>query len=76
MFAQQRSPSGDAISHLQVHGGSDYTELSSDHGASMRNKIQIFKDYKFVLTFENNNVTDYVSEKMINVLQVMTSVSY
>lgn len=27
----------------------------------MRNKIFIFKDYKFVLTFENNNVTDYVT---------------
>lgn len=43
--------------------------IYNDHGASMRNKIFIFKDYKFVLVFENNNVTDYVTEKMPNVLQ-------
>jgi hypothetical protein len=30
----------------------------------MRWKIQVFKDYKYVLTFENNNVTDYVTEKL------------
>jgi len=39
--------------------------IYQDHGASMRNKIGIFKDYKFVLVFENNNVTDYVTEKMM-----------
>jgi hypothetical protein len=44
--------------------------IYSDHGSSMKNKIQVFQDYKFVLTFENNNVTDYVSEKIINVFQV------
>ncbi len=43
--------------------------IYSDHGASMRNKVNIFKQYKFVLCFENNNVTDYVTEKMPNVLQ-------
>eukprot|EP01114_Cavostelium_apophysatum_P013916 TRINITY_DN3476_c0_g1_i1.p1 TRINITY_DN3476_c0_g1~~TRINITY_DN3476_c0_g1_i1.p1 ORF type:complete len:612 (+),score=103.82 TRINITY_DN3476_c0_g1_i1:87-1922(+) len=43
--------------------------IYKDHGASMRNKISIFKNYKFVLVFENNNVTDYVTEKMTNVLQ-------
>lgn len=43
--------------------------IYSNHGASMRNKIAIFKDYKFVLTFENNNITDYVTEKLPCVLQ-------
>jgi len=43
--------------------------IYSDHGASMRNKIWIFTHYKFVLVFENNNVTDYVTEKMMNVFQ-------
>jgi Glycosyltransferase family 10 (fucosyltransferase) C-term/Concanavalin A-like lectin/glucanases superfamily len=43
--------------------------IYSDHGASMRNKIGVFQNYKFVLTFENNNITDYVTEKLINVLQ-------
>eukprot|EP01114_Cavostelium_apophysatum_P009638 TRINITY_DN2285_c0_g1_i2.p1 TRINITY_DN2285_c0_g1~~TRINITY_DN2285_c0_g1_i2.p1 ORF type:complete len:606 (+),score=145.63 TRINITY_DN2285_c0_g1_i2:116-1933(+) len=43
--------------------------IYSDHGASMRNKIFIFTHYKFVLVFENNNVTDYVTEKMMNVIQ-------
>jgi len=43
--------------------------IYSDHGASMRNKIWIFTHYKFVLVFENNNVTDYVTEKLTNVLQ-------
>jgi hypothetical protein len=43
--------------------------IYSDHGSSMRNKIAIFKDYKFVLCFENNNITDYVTEKLPNVLQ-------
>eukprot|EP01116_Phalansterium_solitarium_P000914 TRINITY_DN1075_c0_g1_i1.p1 TRINITY_DN1075_c0_g1~~TRINITY_DN1075_c0_g1_i1.p1 ORF type:complete len:607 (+),score=221.61 TRINITY_DN1075_c0_g1_i1:865-2685(+) len=43
--------------------------IYSDHGSSMRNKVTVFRDYKFVITFENNNVTDYVTEKMCNVLQ-------
>lgn len=43
--------------------------IYSNHGASMRNKIKIFSEYKFVLTFENNNVTDYVTEKLTNVFQ-------
>jgi hypothetical protein len=36
-------------------------------GGSMRNKQIIFSDYKFVLAFENNNVSDYVTEKIFNV---------
>jgi hypothetical protein len=43
--------------------------IYNNHGASMRNKIQVFSEYKFVITFENNNVTDYVTEKMMNVIQ-------
>eukprot|EP01119_Soliformovum_irregulare_P020604 TRINITY_DN6702_c0_g1_i2.p1 TRINITY_DN6702_c0_g1~~TRINITY_DN6702_c0_g1_i2.p1 ORF type:complete len:683 (+),score=225.28 TRINITY_DN6702_c0_g1_i2:25-2073(+) len=43
--------------------------IYDDHGASMRNKIAIFSDYKFVISFENNNVTDYVSEKMMTAFQ-------
>eukprot|EP01116_Phalansterium_solitarium_P016007 TRINITY_DN3615_c0_g1_i1.p1 TRINITY_DN3615_c0_g1~~TRINITY_DN3615_c0_g1_i1.p1 ORF type:complete len:606 (+),score=163.98 TRINITY_DN3615_c0_g1_i1:99-1916(+) len=43
--------------------------IYSDHGASMRNKITVFSKYKFVIAFENNNVTDYVTEKMPNVFQ-------
>jgi hypothetical protein len=43
--------------------------IYSNHGASMKNKIQVFAEYKFVLTFENNNVTDYVTEKIMNVFQ-------
>jgi len=38
--------------------------LFADHGASQRNKIKMFQEYKFVLCFENNNVTDYVTEKL------------
>eukprot|EP01103_Thecamoeba_quadrilineata_P013923 TRINITY_DN4004_c0_g1_i1.p1 TRINITY_DN4004_c0_g1~~TRINITY_DN4004_c0_g1_i1.p1 ORF type:complete len:643 (-),score=96.02 TRINITY_DN4004_c0_g1_i1:140-2068(-) len=43
--------------------------IYSDHGSSMRNKILMFGNYKFVLAFENNNVTDYVTEKIMNVFQ-------
>eukprot|EP01116_Phalansterium_solitarium_P000917 TRINITY_DN1075_c0_g3_i2.p1 TRINITY_DN1075_c0_g3~~TRINITY_DN1075_c0_g3_i2.p1 ORF type:complete len:611 (+),score=192.62 TRINITY_DN1075_c0_g3_i2:38-1834(+) len=43
--------------------------IYSNHGQSMANKVKTFESYKFVLTFENNNITDYVTEKMINVLQ-------
>ena len=43
--------------------------IYSDHGASMRNKIVMFSQYKFVLAFENSNTTDYVSEKVFNALQ-------
>lgn len=35
----------------------------------MENKIKIFENYKFVLVFENNNVTDYVTEKMMCALE-------
>lgn len=38
--------------------------IYDDHGTSMRWKIKVFQDYKYVLTFENNNVTDYVTEKL------------
>jgi hypothetical protein len=37
-------------------------------GESMKFKRTIFQDFKFVLSFENNNVTDYVTEKMPVVL--------
>eukprot|EP01127_Copromyxa_protea_P013020 TRINITY_DN3451_c0_g1_i2.p1 TRINITY_DN3451_c0_g1~~TRINITY_DN3451_c0_g1_i2.p1 ORF type:complete len:422 (+),score=66.38 TRINITY_DN3451_c0_g1_i2:30-1268(+) len=40
-----------------------------DHGKSMENKIKLFADYKFVLVFENNNFTDYVTEKLLCALQ-------
>ena len=40
--------------------------IYSNHGESMKNKIKILSQYKFVLAFENNNVTDYVTEKMVN----------
>lgn len=30
----------------------------------MAEKIKLFSQYKFVLAFENNNVTDYVTEKL------------
>jgi hypothetical protein len=43
--------------------------IFSNPGQSFSNKIKIFQQYKFVLAFENNNITDYVTEKMINVLQ-------
>ena len=58
--------------------------IYDDHGTSQRWKIDVFKDYKYsshiassfssnlrfryVLTFENNNVTDYVTEKLPCVL--------
>jgi hypothetical protein len=35
-----------------------------DHGGLMEEKIRLFSQYKFVLAFENNNVTDYVTEKL------------
>src|SRR5688572_22757364 len=44
-------------------------KIYDDHGKSMKNKIEMFKPYKFVLAFENNNVTDYVTEKMMCALQ-------
>lgn len=31
--------------------------IYDDHGQSMANKIKLFSDYKFVLAFENNNIT-------------------
>lgn len=43
--------------------------IYSNHGESMRNKIVMFSDYRFVLAFENSNTTDYVSEKVYNALQ-------
>eukprot|EP01097_Dermamoeba_algensis_P011952 TRINITY_DN944_c0_g1_i2.p2 TRINITY_DN944_c0_g1~~TRINITY_DN944_c0_g1_i2.p2 ORF type:complete len:256 (-),score=66.02 TRINITY_DN944_c0_g1_i2:546-1313(-) len=43
--------------------------IYDDHGQSMKNKIEIFKQYKFVIAFENSEVEDYVSEKIMNVLQ-------
>jgi hypothetical protein len=34
--------------------------------------LVFFSQYKFALAFENNNVTDYVTEKYVNVLQAGT----
>jgi len=48
------------------------TELPSwwstekSHGGLMGEKIRLFSQYKFVLAFENNNITDYVTEKLPN----------
>lgn len=36
-------------------------------GGAMKFKHDVFADYKIVLAFENNNVTDYVTEKIWNV---------
>lgn len=44
-------------------------EVYANHGKAMRNKVKLFEDYKFVLAFENNNVTDYITEKIYNVFQ-------
>eukprot|EP01103_Thecamoeba_quadrilineata_P005204 TRINITY_DN1502_c0_g1_i1.p1 TRINITY_DN1502_c0_g1~~TRINITY_DN1502_c0_g1_i1.p1 ORF type:complete len:645 (-),score=99.14 TRINITY_DN1502_c0_g1_i1:105-1985(-) len=43
--------------------------IYQNHGMSMRIKINIFRKYKFVLTFENTNLTDYVTEKLMTALQ-------
>lgn len=43
--------------------------IYSDHGKSMMNKITIYQQYKFVLAFENHNITDYVTEKIMNAFQ-------
>jgi Glycosyltransferase family 10 (fucosyltransferase) C-term/Concanavalin A-like lectin/glucanases superfamily len=43
--------------------------IYSDHGASMKNKISVFSKYRYVLAFENNNITDYVTEKVVNAMQ-------
>lgn len=36
----------------------------SDPGLAFKNKVNLFSNYKYVLAFENNNVTDYVTEKL------------
>lgn len=38
-------------------------------------KIDLMKQYKIVLAFENNNVTDYVTEKVFNAFQAGISSS-
>ena len=43
--------------------------IYADHGQSMGNKVQVFQNYRYVLAFENNNVTDYVTEKIWNAFQ-------
>jgi hypothetical protein len=43
--------------------------IYSNHGESMKNKVRIFRNYKFALVMENHNVTDYVTEKVVNALQ-------
>lgn len=68
------------MEHINVHsfGQCKHTKdlpehmrapIYNDHGLSMRNKVEIFSKYKFVLALENNNVTDYVTEKIINAFQ-------
>src|SRR5271165_4251677 len=74
MSSQQRFPSRYAhIPSIDERFQEMQFPIYSNHGASMRNKIFVFKlrdfglesdrfqrDYKFTLVFENNNVTDYV----------------
>lgn len=37
-------------------------------GEMMDHKIRLLRDYKFFLAFENNNITDYVTEKLASAL--------
>lgn len=46
--------------------------IYSNHGQSMKNKIILFRDYKFALIPENFNWTDYVTEKIMNAFQAGT----
>lgn len=39
-------------------------------------KIALMKQYKIVLSFENNNVSDFVSEKLFNAFQAGTGLSF
>ena len=47
-------------------------KIYDNHGKAMRDKITLFSKYKFALTFENNNVDDYVTEKLMCALQART----
>ena len=40
-------------------------DRSISHGEMITNRMKLISDYKFVLAFENNNVTDYVTEKIV-----------
>lgn len=36
----------------------------TNHGSAQKQKIALYQQYKFVLAFENYNLTDYVTEKL------------
>lgn len=40
-------------------------DRSISHGEMITNRMKLIQDYKFVLALENNNVTDYVTEKIV-----------
>lgn len=40
--------------------------IYDDHGTSQRWKVELFTDYRFVLAFENNNITGLKMEKHIS----------
>lgn len=50
----------------------DYKYSASSHGNKMQDKINKISEYKFLLAFENNDVDDYVTEKLINAYQAGT----
>eukprot|EP00026_Physarum_polycephalum_P004902 Phypoly_transcript_04927.p1 GENE.Phypoly_transcript_04927~~Phypoly_transcript_04927.p1 ORF type:complete len:647 (+),score=65.01 Phypoly_transcript_04927:85-2025(+) len=47
----------------------DYHYTAPSHGSKMRDKIATISEYKFLLAFENNDIEDYVTEKLINAYQ-------
>lgn len=55
--------------HADVHSYGRVLQnrsLADDHGRL--SKLNLYREYQFVLAFENSNVEDYVSEKMYEVL--------
>jgi len=46
--------------------------IYDNHGKAMRDKIELFSNYRFALVFENHNVEDYVTEKLMCALQAGT----
>ncbi len=47
-------------------------KIYDNHGKAMKDKIELFSQYKFALVFENHNVEDYVTEKLMCALQAGT----
>jgi len=44
----------------------DLSKLQNEnHGTYVTRLIQIISEYKFMLAFENDNITDYVTEKLM-----------